>query len=571
MPTAPLVGGRAAWPLVALAVLTVAAYLQVAGHGFLRYDDEEYVTANDRVKAGLSCRGAAWAITSTGTAANWHPLTWMSHMLDVSLFGLDPGRHHLHSLALHVAGAWALWLALAAGTGSFWRSGLAASWFALHPLHVESVAWVAERKDVLSGLLWMLTMLAYVRYARRPAAPGYFLTLLAFALGLMAKPMLVTLPFVLLLLDFWPLGRMGTGSRRVPVPVLVEKIPFLVLALGVSLVTLRAQAAGGAMAGLESHPLTVRLTNALAAYAGYVAKAFWPSGLAVHYPHPGHDLPALKAALSGAFLASVTAAVLTVGRFRPHLAAGWLWFLGTLVPVIGLVQVGGQAMADRYTYLPLTGIFIMLAWSIPWPPPGRRAARAGVAAAAILSVAAAAVLTRVQTDYWRNTETLFSRAVSVTEGNWLMNNDLGAVLAGQGRRAEAERLYREAIRLKPDYESAYNNLGNVLLAQERTEEALSSYVRAMALKPGLPETYNNIGVILLRRGKAALAAGYFEQALERRESYADAHYNLGLALEAMGRRTEALSHLGRAAAIDPADEQTRRARRSLAGGGEGER
>ncbi len=355
--------GRKWAAMAALAVLVTAVFLPVAGNGFIDLDDGKYVTQNPWVSGGLTWKGAAWAVTDMSHSSNWHPLTWLSHMLDVQLFGLRAGPHHLVSLALHLAGVLLLFLALAALTGHYWPSLFAAALFGIHPLHVESVAWVAERKDVLSAFFWMAGLSAYARYVRRPSAGRRAAIFLPLVLGLTAKAMLVTFPLVLLLLDVWPLARWRPAAGgRIAGRLLAEKAPLFALSLVFSGLAFVAQRAGGAVRNFEDYPFLPRLGNTLISYAAYALKTVWPSGLIIFYPHPRGGLPWLEAVASLVLLAAVTWGVLRLGRVRPYLAVGWFWYLGTLVPVIGLVQIGGQARADRYTYLPLIGLFIGAAW-----------------------------------------------------------------------------------------------------------------------------------------------------------------------------------------------------------------
>ena len=364
-----------------LIITTFAVYWQVHNHDFINLDDDLYITENDQVQKGLSRESVVWAFTTTH-AANWHPLTWLSHMVDFQLYGLNPKGHHLTNVFFHLLNTLLLFFVLQRMTGALWRSGFVAALFALHPLHVESVAWVAERKDVLSTLFWLLTIWAYTWYVERPRRTRYLLTLLTFTLGLMAKPMLVTLPFVLLLLDYWPLGRFQVGqldtalsapgqaslsTRSVwsqTLRLIWEKAPFFALAAASSIVTFLVQKGGGAVRPWERFPITIRIANGLVSYVKYMGKMIWPSDLAVFYPHPGASLPIWQAVAAGLLLLSISIAAIRLAKNHPYLAVGWLWYLGTLVPIIGFVQVGGQALADRYTYVSLIGLFIIIAWGV---------------------------------------------------------------------------------------------------------------------------------------------------------------------------------------------------------------
>jgi hypothetical protein len=396
-----------------LALLAVALYAPTARHGFVNLDDDAYVVLNPRVNAGLRAANVAWAFTGTA-CSNWHPLTWISHMLDVQLYGLMPRGHHLTNVALHAANTVLLLLLWRGLTGSLWRSALVAALFAVHPLHVESVAWIAERKDLLSTLLGLLAALAYLGHLRRPRPVAHALALCLFALALMAKPMLVTLPLLLLVLDVWPLGRLGgpAGRRAALRRLVVEKAPWAALSLGSAAITLSVQSASGAVRPGDVFPVSERLANALVSGVAYAGAALWPARLAVYYPHPGGSLPAWQGAVAAALLAAASAAAWRAARRRPHLAAGWLWFLLSLAPVIGIVQVGTQARADRYTYLPLTGLFVALAWSLPRAARAPRSARRTAASAAAV-VALLALAARIQTAYWRDSLTLLGRALDV--------------------------------------------------------------------------------------------------------------------------------------------------------------
>jgi tetratricopeptide (TPR) repeat protein len=467
-----------------LAAVTVAVFWNVGAHGFLSYDDGLYVTANPVVAGGLTREGLLWAFTTTH-AANWHPLTWLSHMLDVELFGLDPSGHHAMSVALHVANVLLLQAFLFRATGALWRSGAVAALFAWHPLHVESVAWVAERKDVLSTLFWMLTLLAYLAWCRRPSTGRQVRVAALFALGLMAKPMLVSLPLALLALDLWPLGRLEKGTLR---RRLVEKAPLFALAALSCGITLAVQQSGGALASFERAGAGPRMANALVSYAAYLGRTVWPTGLSVLYPHPGAALsPALVAAAAAGLLA-VSALAWRLRAQHPYVLAGWLWFLVTLLPVIGLVQVGEQGMADRYTYVPLVGIFWAGVWGASALLPERRGLLAVVATALLL---ASAVASARQVRVWRDDAALFSQALRATRSAWLpfpesptLHFHLGLGLARRGRFDEAIRHYRRALALGYDPAPVHNNLGNALLQRGREEEALAHYERALAADPG---------------------------------------------------------------------------------------
>ncbi len=566
--------------LAFLAVLTAAAFWPVLGNGFVNLDDYRYVVENGHVRSGLTWEGMRWAFVSLGYSSNWHPLTWLSHMLDVELYGLWAGGHHLTSVLIHLAVAWLLYLAVAGMTGAAWPSALVAALFAVHPLRVESVAWVAERKDVLSGAFWWGAVLAYGWYARRPGAGRYGLVALLMGLGLMAKPMLVTLPFVLLLLDFWPLGRMGTGSGAgsversgtVPVPSLrrtgvslavlfLEKLPLLLLSAASSAVTWLAQERGGAIISTGHYALGMRVTNALVAYVKYVLMTFRPVGLAVYYPHPEGHIPAWQVAAAPVVLAAVTAAAVASVARRPYILTGWLWYLGTLVPVIGLVQVGGQAMADRYTYVPLAGVLIAAVWLAGDLPVHRLAGRlapvvGAVAGAAVIVASAAAA--RVHTGYWRDSRTLFEHALAVTRDNWLAHNNLAVELKREGKLKQAIGHFRQSLGLFPDNPDANFNLANALAADGSNLEAVAYYQAAVKVRPDFFEAYNNMGLALLSLNRAGEAVHFFRKAVHISPRETNPHFNMAAAYRRLGNAAEAAVEYRRVLELDPASVSARR-------------
>ncbi|MGD0650697.1 MAG: tetratricopeptide repeat protein [Verrucomicrobiia bacterium] len=570
-----------------LAVTIVAVYWPVSHFEFINYDDNGYVTENLPVRDGLTLRGLVWAFT-TNHMGNWHPLTWLSLMLDCQLFGLKAGPHHLVNVLFHIVNTLLLFSVLNRMTRAPWRSGSVAALFALHPLHVESVAWVAERKDVLSAFFWMLTMWAYVQYVETLNAPKsavarpsqavkakaerspvrrslgeggtphafYSLALLFFTLGLMAKPMLVTLPFVLLLLDYWPLGRTRCTKsvivEKTEAPLshlLKEKLPFLALAVISCGVTFWAQRAAGAVAPLERLPIGERVANAVVSYARYLSAAFWPSGLAVFYPHRKWPWEVVVGA--GVVLVGVSGWVIWRGRREPHFVTGWLWYLGTLVPVIGLVQVGVQSMADRYTYLPLIGVFMMAAWCIPNAAVGQQVGRMIVAGAAALVLIVCAVLCRLQVRYWRNSVTLFEHALAVTKDNPVAHSNLGVALAEQGRVEEALGHFEQALRIEPDYPEAHNNLGLALWQKGKVQEAIRHFERVLQIRPDSAQAHSNLGVALSQEGKVQEAFGHFQQAVRINPDSAETQNNFGGALLQRGMVQEAIGHCERALWIAP--------------------
>ena len=477
---------------VALALLLAAAVLAAFApslrNGFIaEYDDDEYILKNPRVRAGLTPAGASWALTSVGYAANWHPLTWLSHMADVELFGLEPRGHHLVSVLIHGANTVLLFLLLSALTGDSRRSAFVAALFALHPLHVQSVAWAAERKDVLSTLFFFLAAVAYLRHLRRPGPLRYGTLLAAYLLGLLAKPMLVSLPLVLLLLDFWPLGRFrapaGGARRPLIAPLLLEKLPLALLAAGSAALTLIAQQRAGGVSALEQLPLAARAGNAAVALVQYVGKMLWPAKLAVLYPHPGVNLPPWQAVGAALLAAGVTAAAALLARRFPWGLTGWAWYLVTLGPVIGIVQVGTQAVADRYTYVPLIGLFIVATWGAAGFAASRGLPGALLAALAPLLLALLAAATAREMRHWESGLTLFSRAVAVTRDNPVARVNLGNALTRAGRKREAAVQYAEALRLSPSYPEAHANLGRVLAETGQLPEALLHLRTYLRLSP----------------------------------------------------------------------------------------
>jgi hypothetical protein len=525
--------------LVAAALALAAALPTLLGglsRSFISLDDPQYVFENPVVRGGLGTASLRWALT-TFHGANWHPLTWVSHLLDVSLFGLDPRWHHLTSVALHAATTALLFVALARLTGALGASACAAALFGAHPLHVESVAWIAERKDVLSGACFALALLAYERYARRPGAGRMSAVAALLALGLAAKPMLVTLPCVLLLLDFWPLGRLRVGGAPgavAPGRLLAEKLPLFALAAASSVVTVVAQRAEGAMALMGEVPAGARLANAAVSYATYVARTIWPHPLAVYYPYPLGGHPGWKIGAAALALAAITAAALAQRRRRPFLLVGWLWFAGMLVPVIGLVQVGQQAMADRYAYLPLAGLLVAGVWLARAPagaPARRRQAAAAVAVALVAALTAAAA---AQTRLWRDSVTLFTHTLAHTKDNWVISNNLGVVLDGLGRRQEALACFQEALRVRPGYADAHNNLAIVFMKTGRPDEGIRHFREAVRLDPGLVDARVNLGRALALRGRPREAVAALEEALRIQPDNAEAAALLA-AVRAAGR------------------------------------
>jgi tetratricopeptide (TPR) repeat protein len=540
-----------------LLVLTIAAYWQIRDFDFVYYDDRLYVTENAYVQQGLNWENIKWAFT-TGQASNWHPLTWLSHMLDCDLFGSDPRGPHVINLSLHIANSLLLLLVLKRMTGEFGPSALVAGLFALHPLHVESVAWVAERKDVLSTAFLLFTLWAYVRYTETSRCATYGLALTAFLAGLMSKPMLVTLPFVMVLLDYWPLGRFGKKKSLFKnlYRSVRGKSPFFILAAVSCGITLAVQQKGGAVASFEFAPLRFRVANAIVAYAGYIGKMIWPENLAVLYPHPGTGVPIWQVAMAGIFLLLVSAAALRARKRFPYLLTGWLWYLGTLVPVIGIIQVGAQSTADRYTYIPLTGIFIMIAWGLRDLSARLQARKPTVEVAAGLVLVALAVATWFQTKHWRNPLTLFERAVEVTENNYVAHGNLATILDKRGRIEEAAVHYGTAIRMNPDYADPYMGLGRILERQGKTNEAAAQYSAFLKIRPDSADGHNALGVALAKMGRLKEASHHFSEAIRISPDQAEAYANLGLALVQQGEVEEGIKCYRKALSLRPNHAET---------------
>ncbi len=528
-----------------LTAAVFAVYGQMIHHDFINFDDGEYITENPHVRTGLTKENMIWAFTAFHSN-NWHPLTWLSHALDCQLFGLNPGMHHIVNLLLHIANSILLFLLFKLMTGDLWQSAFVAALFALHPMHVESVAWASERKDVLGAFFWILTMLAYLRYAKQPELSRYLLIILLFTAGLMAKPMLVTLPFVLILTDYWPLKRLKTNEKLYSIfnsqySILYEKLPLFFLAAASGVITVFAQKSGGQVRSLDTFPLGIRIGNALISYIKYILKLIDPRNLAFHYPYP-YPFPVSQAVAAGFVLTALSVFIIRQRKQRPYLLMGWLWYLGTLVPVIGLVQVATQAYSDRYSYIPFIGLSLIIAWGIAdltekWT---HRRIILGIAAGLLLTVWT--VLTYIQTTYWKNSITLFTHTLNVTENNYLAHNSLGAALEEQGRIVQAISHFREALQIKSDGTQAYYNMGVALEKQGKYEESFQHFSKAVKLKPDFVNALYNLGIALKRRGDIQAAVKYFSQAVQLRPDFAEAHNNLGTALSYMGKSDEAIRH-----------------------------
>jgi protein O-mannosyl-transferase len=580
---------------------TLLAFWQVIHCDFIYFDDDFYVTANSRIQDGITLKGIRWAFT-TNEAANWHPLTWVSHMLDIQFFGLRPQWHHLTNLLLHIANTLLLFLVFHRMTKALWQSAVVAALFALHPLHVESVAWVAERKDVLSTFFWMLTMGAYIFYVERPGLQRYLAVLVFLALGLMAKPMLVTLPFVLLLMDYWPLRRfeqtqlaqeiraevndtasadkrkrkgkkklaVKSAARTVQVaakteqmagpkhqwawirPLLWEKIPLFSLAVLSSIVTYIVQQQGGAVKSIEASPLSVRIANAFVSYAFYFVKMIWPSNLAVLYPHPGLGplWQILVAVLL--FIAATFMVIWRAKRFR-YLAVGWLWYVGTLVPVIGIVQVGDHARADRYTYIPLIGLFIIVAWGIPELLERWRYRKEVFVASSALSLLGFFFVTWTQVGYWKDSITLFNHTLRVTNQNFTILNNRGIAYNSLGNYTQAIADFDKAIEIKPKFAMAYTNRGSAYDSLGNYTQAIADFDKAIEINPKDVKAYNNRAATYGRLGHHTQAIADFDKAIEIDPEFAMAYTNRGSAYGNLGNYTQAIADFDKAIEIKPKD------------------
>jgi tetratricopeptide (TPR) repeat protein len=587
-----------------LVLLVSAAYWSVLRNDFVNYDDNVYVTGNPRVQQGLTGQNIVWAFSTT-EAEFWHPFTWLSHMGDCEFYGLNPFGHHLTNLLLHLANTLLLFFALKRLTGGLWRSSVVAALFALHPLHVESVAWVAERKDLLSALFFFLALWAYARFVeerrgsiqysvfsfQKQAGTRWYWSAVGFFLcGLMCKPMIVTLPFVLLLLDLWPLQRIKLNTEYLGrlsgdlLPLLREKALFFLLAFVGSITTFLIQHTRGNLGGVAEFPIGLRLANALVSYVRYLGKTFWPADLAVFYPYP-HGWQALYVAGTAVLLVVISAIALGQVQRRAYLAVGWFWYVGTLIPVIGLVQVAHHAMADRYTYLPLIGIFIMLVWLIAETTSCWRLRQLVLAPIAAAILVACLMSTHFQLQYWRNSEELSRHALRVTSGNYVAHNNLGNVLQAAGKSEQALVHYTAALEIKTNFAAAQSNLGLLLLSEGRTNESAAHFaaairseprsamahfllaelldqqgngpdafahcLEALRLRPDFPEACNELGCLFAAQNKWNEAGQLFLRATQIEPRFAEAHNNLGSALLNFGKLQEATDEFGLALRLKP--------------------
>jgi Tfp pilus assembly protein PilF len=542
-----------------LILITLFVYLQVVSFEFINYDTDRYVYENHYVMAGLTKKGIGWAFT-TLYASNWHPVTWLSHMLDVELFGLKPGFHHFNNVFFHILNTLLLFWILRRTSGDIWKSGLVAALFAIHPLHVQSVAWIAERKDVLSTFFGLLAIGSYLRYVKCPKIGRYLPILIFFVLSLMSKPMLVTLPFVLLLIDCWPLKRLNFkmlsysdgNESQMPSKVflIVEKIPLFLVSAASCMITLSVQQDGGAVGSLALYPLHLRIVNALVSYASYIGKMIWPVNLAVIYPYPG-GFPAWQIWAACLMLSGISLLAIKNSKAHPCLLVGWLWYLGTLVPVIGLVQAGSQAMADRYTYVPLIGMFIFLVWGLSdlfWR------LRVNQFLIGIITTVLLGTLIAVswnQVGYWQNSITLFERTIDVTENNYMAHNNLGHRLLELEKTDEALQHFAKSIEINSEFEIAHLNLGLAFSRQGKLNQAIKYYTKALQIKPHYTVAHNNLGNAWYRLDKADKAYEHYVEAIKIDPTYAEAYNNLGAVSIRMGDLKRAIFFFRKALKIKP--------------------
>ncbi len=551
-----------------LILSTLLVFRQVCNFDFVNYDDNLYVYQNPHVLNGLTADGVIWAF-ATPHVGNWLPLTWISFMFDCQLFGSNPGWMHFINLLLHLANTLLLFAILKKMTGSLWPSAFVAAAFALHPTHVESVAWITERKDVLSTLFLLLTLAAYVSYVRHRGLFRYLLTVLLFTLGLLAKPMLVTLPFLLLLLDYWPLGRFDShqtikawsgqkhqsspahDERRILYRVIIEKIPFFVLSAVSSVITFFVQQSIGAIADINALPLKSKLANVFLSYATYIGKMFWPQNLAVFYPFDARTIQSWQTVLCALLMIVISVLTIRFGRKQKYLFVGWLWFVVTLIPVVGLIQSGSQAWADRYTYISYIGLFIMIAWGVPellskWP---YRKIAIGISMAVVLT--ALGISAGRQVSYWNNSSTLFLHALKVTSGNYVAHDCLGDDLREHGKTALAIEQFRKSLQVKPSYADAVNGIGMAIYDEGDLKQAIEYFQKALQLKPDSPSAHNNLGFALQKQGKLYEAATHFTQAVQIDPDFILARNNLANVLVLQDRLDEAIDQLHAILRLEP--------------------
>ncbi|HUT29688.1 MAG TPA: tetratricopeptide repeat protein [Sedimentisphaerales bacterium] len=561
---------------IAMAAAVLATYWPVLKYDFVKYDDDRYITDNRNITGGITPQSLIGAFTESHYYM-WHPLTTLTQMLDCQLYGLSAGRHHLTSLLIHLANTLLLFWVLTKMTDAMWPSAFVAAVFGLHPLQVESVAWLSERKNVLSGLFWILTIGAYVRYASRPGLLRLLAVVLVFALCIMTKPMVVTLPCVLLLLDYWPLDRLrlkrkaeiqitpaqsqedlpeidapNNSNQGTSLPLLIlEKVPLFILTAVLSIITYNAQKSGGVVSALEKLTLKSRAANAVISYLTYIEKMFWPSGLAVFYPHPAGNFSRTKVVVSAALLVLLTIFFIYFGLRRKYLAVGWLWYVGTLVPVIGLVQVGAQARADRYMYITMIGLLVILAWGVKDLVAKWRHLRIAAVLAAAVVLPAAAVCTRLQLRHFKDSAALFKHALDVTTDNFVMENNYANLLSDTGRIEQAIEHYQKALKLRPRSAEVYTNLGNALMDLHKTDEAIEQYKKAVSLAPDLAVAHHNLARALAQSGANTEAVTEYREAVRLKPDYVEAWSNLGLELAQQGAHEEAVECYNKAIELEP--------------------
>lgn len=581
-----------------LSVITFLSYMEVSNYGFVDYDDPDYVSENHYVMKGLSFENIKWAFTASHVGT-WQPVTWLSLMLGCQIHGLDPGWHHLTNLFFHIANTLLLFWFIRRITGSSWRSAFIATIFAIHPIHVESVAWITERKDVLSAFFFILTLIFYVRYTEKPAIKRYWPVAVCLVLGLMSKPILVVLPPVLLLLDFWPLGRMNIGQinqKNIRLPeikisrLFLEKIPLFILSALSGVVTYIVQKDVGAVSTLSEIPFNSRLLNAIVSYSKYILKMVWPVNLAVEYPHP-IQVPVIHATIAFIFLSGISILAIVSYKKRPYFIVGWFWYLGTLIPVIGLVQIGTFAMADRFAYIPFIGLYILITWGFVDFFENRPQKKSFLITTATIIIVTLFTFCRVQVSYWENTISLFKHAIEVTDNNYKAHSSMGTALTESGKFDKAMEHYNKALNIRPDHQihfnigsaltimgktndavyhynqalkknpifyKAHNNLGIELCKLGDLQEASKHFSEAIKIKPDFPDPFYNMGIVMTELGQVDEAIRSYQQAIHINADYAEAHNNIGLIFGKMGNIDMAIHHLSEVVRIKPGDPIAKR-------------
>lgn len=545
---------------IILFIVTILVYSNVRNNNFISFDDIGYVCNNEHVATGINQNNVVWAFTSY-YKCNWHPITWLSHMADVQIYGMNPRGHHLTNVVIHAITTLIIFIFLLRLTDSIWKSAFVAALFGLHPLHVESVAWVAERKDVLSAFFWFLTLLLYAEYVRGRKLKMYFSSIIIFVLGIMSKPMLVTLPFIMLLMDFWPLDRYGlcretTRSEQWRDDFSLfqlffkEKIPFFVFSIVSAVITIFAQYQGGAIKSIDFVPMWMRIANACTVYIKYISKMFWPSKLAVLYPLP-NSIPLWQVICSLLVLVIITAGVIRAGRRHPYLAVGWFWFIITLAPVIGLIQVGSQSMADRYTYIPLTGLFIAITWGFTFLARNISCRKTIFTLLFTSIITILSILTWRQISYWKDSVTLYQHSLRVAPGSAVIHNNLGLAHAENGQIDMAISEYKKALDIYKNYTDAHYNLGLALAEKGHYDEAIEEYQKAILISPNFTMAHNNLGAAYANKGYLGAAIDEYRKSIEIDPYYPIAHYNLGLVLDEMNYLDEAISEFRKAIEINP--------------------